>query len=412
MSGTPVSGGLVDDQRVKAPRPLIPPAILLDEYPLTHAGAQTVLDGRRGAERIISGQDDRLLVVVGPCSIHHVGAALEYADLLHAYCQTDATDDLHILMRVYFEKPRTTVGWKGLINDPQLNGSYNINQGLRLARGLLCELATMGLPTAVEYLDVISPQFLADLVSWGAIGARTTESQIHRELASGLSSPVGFKNGTQGDIAIAVDAMRAAEGRHTFLSVTKQGLAAIVETTGNDATHVIMRGSNAGPNYEASFIADTAAKLRTAGLRPSVMVDCSHGNSQKKHERQLVVAESVASQLADASAESTRNNIMGVMIESNLVEGNQKIPAEGPEGLVYGKSITDACLHWNDTLKALERLREGVRARRKLNGATSGTKDIGVGVASKRAMANGAGAKPFNDLEALRRDRRQAPASN
>lgn len=236
-------------------------------------------------------------------------------------------------------QPRTTVGWKGLINDPQLNGSYNINQGLRLARGLLTELATMGLPTAVEYLDTISPQFYADLVSWGAIGARTTESQIHRELASALSSPVGFKNGTTGDIGIAVDAMKAAAGKHVFLSVTKQGLSAIVETTGNENTHVILRGANTGPNYAAEHVASAAAKLKTAGLRPAVMVDCSHGNSQKKHERQLIVADDVAKQLSDFSDASTRNNICGVMIESNLVEGNQKIPAEGPSGLVYGKSI-------------------------------------------------------------------------
>jgi len=359
----------VDDTRVKPPRPLIPPQILIEDYPLSFIGAQTVLDGRRGSEAIISGDDDRLLVIVGPCSVHDIKSALEYASLLRAYAATDASDDLHILMRVYFEKPRTTVGWKGLINDPQLNGSFQINKGLRLARGFLVELASMGLPTAVEYLDVISPQYIADLVSWGAIGARTTESQIHRELASGLSSPVGFKNGTDGSVEIAVDAIRAAQGRHVFLSVTKQGLSAIVETTGNDSTHIILRGSNKGPNYAAQYVKEVARKLSKANLRPRVMIDCSHGNSEKKHERQIIVAEDVAKQLASPE---TAHNILGVMIESHLVEGKQSIPVEGPSFLKYGQSITDACISWQDTVKILDRLRQGVQDRRKLRLSLNG----------------------------------------
>jgi len=301
--------------------------------------------------------------------VHDIKSALEYASLLRAYAATDASDDLHILMRVYFEKPRTTVGWKGLINDPQLNGSFQINKGLRLARGFLVELASMGLPTAVEYLDVISPQYIADLVSWGAIGARTTESQIHRELASGLSSPVGFKNGTDGSVEIAVDAIRSAQGRHVFLSVTKQGLSAIVETTGNDSTHIILRGSNKGPNYAAQYVKEVARKLCKANLRPRVMIDCSHGNSEKKHERQIIVAEDVAKQLASPE---TAHNILGVMIESHLVEGKQSIPVEGPSFLKYGQSITDACISWQDTVKILDRLRQGVQDRRKLRLSLNG----------------------------------------
>jgi len=263
----------IDDKRIKALRPLIPPQILMEEHPQSMRSAETVLSGRNGAEAILSGEDDRLLVVVGPCSVHDVKAALEYADLLAEYMKT-CGDDLHILMRVYFEKPRTTVGWKGLINDPQLNGSFNINSGLRLARGLLLEITSMGIPTAVEFLDTISPQFIADCVSWGAIGARTTESQVHRELASGLSAPIGFKNATNGSIAVAIDAMRAAKEGHVFLSVTKQGLTAIVETNGNPATHVILRGSNDGPNYEKKYITDCASKLNKAGLPARIMVDC------------------------------------------------------------------------------------------------------------------------------------------
>ncbi|CAD6568423.1 MAG: hypothetical protein CYPHOPRED_002559 [Cyphobasidiales sp. Tagirdzhanova-0007] len=299
-------------------------------------------------------------------------------------------------MRVYFEKPRTTVGWKGLINDPQLNGSFAINKGLRLARGLLLELAENGLPTGVEFLDAISPQYIADLVSWGAIGARTTESQVHRELASGLSTPVGFKNGTDGSVDIALDAIKAASAGHVFLSVTKQGLSAIVETNGNPCTHIILRGANSGPNYEASFVQDCAARLAKAGLPSKVMIDCSHGNSQKKHERQIIVADDVVKQLASLE---TAFSIAGVMIESNLVEGSQKIPPEGPAGLKYGQSITDACLDWEATVKVLDNLREGVRARRQLR-PTESALDAHGHLVNGSSKANGY--HDFNDISVLR----------
>jgi len=360
-----IANGLnaLDDQRIRNYRPLLPPQILMEEYPLNLKAAHVVFEGRRGAEKILHGEDDRLVVVVGPCSVHDVKAALEYAEKLRDYAVT-AIDDLHILMRVYFEKPRTTVGWKGLINDPQLNGSFQINTGLRLARGLLLEIASSGLPTACEFLDVITPQYHADLVSWGAIGARTTESQVHRELASGLSSPVGFKNGTDGSVSIAMDAMRAASSSHVFLSVSKQGLSAIVETDGNPSTHVILRGSNSGPNYSADHVSKVAAQLTKAGLTNRLMIDCSHGNSQKKFENQAVVAEDIARQLSDNSENSTAPYIMGVMLESNLKEGAQKIPAEGPSKLVYGQSITDSCLSWETTVDVLETLRRGVQTRR------------------------------------------------
>ncbi|KAL7412960.1 hypothetical protein BDY24DRAFT_391717 [Mrakia frigida] len=350
----------LDDKRVKAVRPLIPPQILAEELPLDLRGAQTVLDGRRGTEDIIRGDDDRLLVIVGPCSVHDPEQALEYARLLRDYAEKNK-DDLHILMRVYFEKPRTTVGWKGLINDPDMNGSFAINRGLRIARKLLLDIAAMGLPTACEFLDTISPQFTAELVSWGAIGARTTESQVHRELASALSMAVGFKNGTDGSIDIAVDAIRAAGHGHTFLSVTKQGLSAIVETGGNEATHIILRGSNKGPNYAAEHVEAVAVKLAKAGLVQKIMIDCSHGNSNKKHENQIIVAEDIAAQLTSGA---TASKIMGVMIESNLNEGKQSVGPEGPSGLKYGVSVTDACLSWEQTVPALDALAAGIRARR------------------------------------------------
>lgn len=353
----------LDDRRINTIKPLIPPQILMEEYPLTMQAASAIVSGRRSTEDIIKGEDDRLVVVVGPCSVHDVRAGLEYAKRLKAYADL-ASDDLAIVMRVYFEKPRTTVGWKGLINDPDLNGSYQINKGLRLARGFLLEVANLGLPAATEFLDTISPQFTADLISWGAIGARTTESQVHRELTSGLSMPVGFKNGTDGSISIAVDAIKAASASHAFLSVTKQGISAIVETNGNDSCHVIMRGANKGPNYHSEDIADVSAKLVKAGLRPSVMIDCSHGNSEKKHQNQLKVVESVADQLSHGP---TANSICGVMIESFLAEGKQSIPPTGPHTLTYGQSVTDACISWEDTVRALDTLREGVQARRARN---------------------------------------------
>ncbi|SAM82801.1 probable 3-deoxy-D-arabino-heptulosonate 7-phosphate (DAHP) synthase isoenzyme [Ustilago bromivora] len=352
----------LDDRRIKSIKPLIPPSILIEEYPLSLDAAQTVASGRKSAEEIVKQQDDRLLVVVGPCSIHDVRSGLEYARKLAAYAES-AKQDLHIVMRVYFEKPRTTVGWKGLINDPNLNGSFQINKGLRLARGFLLEVNLLGLPAATEFLDTISPQYTADLISWGAIGARTTESQVHRELSSGLSMPIGFKNGTDGSISIAVDAIKAASSEHVFLSVTKQGISAIVETNGNDACHLILRGANTGPNYSPEHVASVSSKLTSAGLPARIMIDCSHGNSEKKHENQIKVIDSISSQLAKGDENGC--NIFGVMIESNLVQGKQSIPPQGPTALKYGQSITDACVDWDTTVQALEKLREGVRKRRK-----------------------------------------------
>ncbi|RKP10408.1 3-deoxy-7-phosphoheptulonate synthase [Thamnocephalis sphaerospora] len=350
----------LDDRRIRQIRPLIPPQILIEDLPVSGAAAATIKKGRVDAEKIVRGQDDRLVVVVGPCSIHDTKAALEYARKLKAYADT-AAKDLLIVMRVYFEKPRTTVGWKGLINDPFLDGSFEINKGLRIARKLLLDVNEIGLPAGCEFLDTISPQYIADLVSWGAIGARTTESQVHRELSSGLSVPVGFKNGTDGNVRIAVDAIKAASKGHCFLSVTKQGLSAIVATEGNDSCHVILRGSTSGPNYEEEHVTATCNMLKASGVNDNIMIDCSHGNSCKVFSRQAEVADCIAKQLESAS---TSSNIFGVMIESHLVEGRQDISDDGPAGLTYGQSITDACLGWDATVKALERLREGVRARR------------------------------------------------
>ncbi|CAD6892812.1 unnamed protein product [Tilletia laevis] len=356
----------LDDKRIKKIKPLIPPQIIVEEYPLSLNAAQTVLAGRLATDAIIKGNDDRLLVVVGPCSVHDAHAALEYARLLKTYAD-EAAEDLHIVMRVYFEKPRTTVGWKGLINDPDLNGSFNINKGLKLARGLLLEINNMGLPAGTEFLDSISPQFTADLISWGAIGARTTESQVHRELASGLSCAIGFKNGTDGSIGIAVDAIRSASSPHAFMGVTKQGISAIVQTEGNDTCHVILRGANKGPNYHPQDVSEVIKKLTAAKLAPKIMIDASHGNSEKKHENQSKVVESVYEQLSGGSGAENARAIMGVMIESNLVEGKQSIPPEGPVGLTRGQSVTDACINWDTTLLALNKLRAGVQARRKTN---------------------------------------------
>ncbi|KAF9049627.1 3-deoxy-7-phosphoheptulonate synthase [Hymenopellis radicata] len=351
----------LENSRVKATRPLIPPQILQEDLPLTLMAAHTVLHGRMVTENILKGDDDRLMVVVGPCSVHNVEAAIEYAKLLKAYAD-EAQDDLHIVMRVYFEKPRTTVGWKGLINDPDLNGSFQINKGLRIARTLLLDVAKLGLPAGCEFLDTITPQFTADLVSWGAIGARTTESQVHRELTSALSMPTGFKNSTDGSVGIAVDACRAARSGHVFLSVGKEGLSSIIQTEGNPYVHVILRGGASGPNYGADFIREAGVKLGNAGLPRKIMVDCSHGNSSKQHQKQIEVADDIARQL---ESEDTSSLIMGVMIESNLVEGRQDI-ASGPAGLIYGQSVTDACISWETTVPVLDRLREGVRGRRAL----------------------------------------------
>ena len=349
-----------DDLRIEKIRPLIPPAILMENLPITERASGTVAQSRQAIARTLRGEDDRLVVVVGPCSIHDVKAAREYAALLKAQADRLA-DHLVVVMRVYFEKPRTTVGWKGLINDPHLDGSFAINDGLHLARSLLLDLAELGLPTGCEFLDTITPQYLADLVSWGAIGARTTESQVHRELASGLSVPVGFKNGTDGNVKIAIDAVQAAGHPHSFLSVTKQGLSAIVVTRGNPDCHVILRGASHGPNFGVDPVREAVRALAKVGLPQTVMIDCSHGNSGKDPRRQPLVARAIAAQIADGSS-----LVGGVMIESHLVEGRQD-PQPG-QTLTYGQSITDACLGWPDTLPVLDELAAAVGARRKRGG--------------------------------------------
>ncbi|MGM0575434.1 MAG: 3-deoxy-7-phosphoheptulonate synthase [Myxococcota bacterium] len=351
-----------DDLRIDELRPLIPPACLIEELPVSEEASTTVSDARQAVTDIVQGRDDRLLVVVGPCSIHDAKAAVDYGRLLSS-AASRLSDELMIVMRVYFEKPRTTVGWKGFINDPDLDGSFSINKGLREARKLLLDLADLGIPAGAEFLDTITPQFLADLVSWGAIGARTTESQVHRELASGLSVPVGFKNGTDGDVKIAIDAIRAAAHPHHFLSVTKQGIAAIVATTGNDACHTILRGgSSSGPNYDREHVEATCERLEAAGLPPHVMVDCSHGNSGKDHKVQPRVAADLAERVAAGS-----RRVFGAMVESHLVGGRQDF---GPGAtLTYGQSITDACVAWEDTVPMLERLASAVRSRRRQKAA-------------------------------------------
>jgi 3-deoxy-7-phosphoheptulonate synthase len=346
-----------DDLRIDHLRPLVPPAILMEEIPLDAAQATAVAKARVAVGDIIAGTDDRLLVVIGPCSVHDPVAALDYARRLRDVAAAHE-GDLLVVMRTYFEKPRTTVGWKGLINDPKLDGSFAINQGLRIARGFLRDVVSVGLPTGTEFLDPITPQFVADMVAWGAIGARTTESQVHRELASGLSMPVGFKNGTSGDVQIAVDAIRSAAVTHRFLSVTKQSVAAIFATKGNSQCHVILRGGKDGPNYSPASVAGAAACLEKAGLRAAVMVDASHDNSARDPKRQIPVAEDVARQVAAGS-----RLIFGVMIESFLVEGRQDVTAG--KSLVYGQSITDACLSWESTVPLLGVLAEAVRARRR-----------------------------------------------
>ncbi|HWO09657.1 MAG TPA: 3-deoxy-7-phosphoheptulonate synthase [Polyangiaceae bacterium] len=344
-----------DDVRIKRLRPLIPPAILLEELPLGSAEASFVAERRRAIGEVVSGRDRRLLVVVGPCSIHDPRAGLEYAERLAPMVERYA-DDLLIVMRTYFEKPRTTVGWKGLINDPDLDGSFAINRGLRIARTFLLDLLARRVAPGTEFLDPISPQFVADTVCWGAIGARTSESQVHRELASGLSMPVGFKNGTGGAIGIAIDAIRASRYPHQFLSVTKQGLAAIVETGGNEHTHLILRGGGGKPNYDAESVGKAVAALHEAGVTEGLMVDCSHANSNKDPKNQPLVAENLAQQV-----EAGSRGIMGVMLESFLVGGNQSVRPRAE--LTHGQSITDACLAWDETLPVLERLARASRRR-------------------------------------------------
>lgn len=350
-----------DNLRISGIQELISPEALIGEFPVTEAIATTVHDTRQAIQNILQGRDDRLLVVVGPCSIHDIDAALEYAEHLHE-ARAQLGEDLLIVMRVYFEKPRTTVGWKGLINDPDMDDSFHINKGIRLARELLSKLNEKGIPAGVEFLDLISPQYLADLVSWGAIGARTTESQGHRELSSGLSCPMGFKNGTGGSIKIAVDAVGAAHHPHHFLSLTKAGHSAIFTTAGNEDTHIILRGGSNGPNYDADTVAAAVALLEQAKLPGHLMIDFSHANSRKQPRKQIEVGDDVGGQIAAGS-----QAIFGVMIESHLKEGNQKLEPGTP--LEYGKSITDGCLAWTDTLPLLEGLAKSVRERRELTAA-------------------------------------------
>ncbi|MCO1374462.1 3-deoxy-7-phosphoheptulonate synthase [Burkholderia multivorans] len=346
----------IDDVRIGAVRPLISPALLLDELPVPAATQTLVEDTRKAIGDILHGRDDRLLLVVGPCSIHDHDQALDYARRLKAAADA-LKDDLLITMRVYFEKPRTTVGWKGYINDPRLDGSFRINEGLRAARQLLLDINALGLPASTEFLDLLSPQYIADLIAWGAIGARTTESQSHRQLASGLSCPIGFKNGTDGGVQVASDAIVAARASHAFMGMTKMGMAAIFETRGNDDVHVILRGGKNGPNYDAAHVDASCAVLRAAGLREQVMVDCSHANSNKSHERQIEVAQDLARQLSQGE-----HRIVGVMIESHLEAGRQDLKPGVP--LKYGVSITDACLSWAQTEPVLDVLAEAVRHRR------------------------------------------------
>ena len=343
--------------RVESVRPLLSPAILLEELPLTASAAHVVADGRKNVAAVLRGDDDRLLVVVGPCSIHDPKACLEYAERLQAI-EPELRADLCVVMRVYFEKPRTTVGWKGLINDPYLDETFQINEGLRRARGFLRDVSELGLPCGTEFLDPITPQFTADLVAWGAIGARTTESQVHRQLASGLSMPIGFKNGTYGTVQLAVDAVVSAASSHRFLGVTEQGLAAIVQTTGNPDCHIILRGGTSGPNYDAASVSKSVELLGKAGARQAVMDDASHGNSQKDYKRQGDVARDIARQIAGGS-----KAIFGLMLESNLVEGRQDLVSPGD--LIYGQSITDGCIGWDATASLLDELAAAVRQRRK-----------------------------------------------
>jgi 3-deoxy-7-phosphoheptulonate synthase len=344
-----------DDLRIRAITPLATPAAVMGEIPATPDALATVDAARTAVQCILAGDDDRLVVVIGPCSIHDPRAALEYAGRLAAM-RAQLGDALEIVMRVYFEKPRTTVGWKGLINDPDLDGSFRIDKGLRLARGLLRDINALGVPAGCEFLDIISPQYLADLVAWGAIGARTTESQVHRELASGLSCPVGFKNGTDGNVKVAVDAVQAAAHPHHFLAVTKQGQAAIATTAGNRDCHVILRGGRV-PNHGAASVASACAALEQAGLAPQLVIDASHANSSKRPENQPRVVDDIAAQV-----EAGESRIIGVMVESHLVGGRQDLVPGAT--LAYGQSITDGCLGWDDSVRVLERLAHAARHRR------------------------------------------------
>jgi 3-deoxy-7-phosphoheptulonate synthase len=348
---------LTDDERIENVVALPPPEHLIRFFPIQGSAVESMIaETRARLRQILHGRSDRLLVVIGPCSIHDPVAALEYAKKLREQ-RTRLAGELEVLMRVYFEKPRTTVGWKGLINDPYLNGSFRINEGLRIARDVLVRINQAGVPAGCEFLDVISPQYIGDLVAWGAIGARTTESQVHRELASGLSAPVGFKNGTDGNVKIAVDALLAARQKHHFLSVHKSGQVAIVETRGNDDCHIILRGGKT-PNYDAASVQSACAELAKAGLTERLMIDCSHANASKDYRRQAEVAADVGRQVAGGE-----RRVVGVMVESHLVEGRQELAPGKP--LTFGQSITDACLGWDDSVKLLDGLADAVKARRK-----------------------------------------------
>ncbi|WP_198244252.1 3-deoxy-7-phosphoheptulonate synthase AroG [methane-oxidizing endosymbiont of Gigantopelta aegis] len=346
----------IDDLRIIKTQEVVTPTQVHSELPISDRAVQTVMDARAETHKILSGEDDRLLVVVGPCSIHDPDAALEYAEKLKML-KTELKDDLLIIMRVYFEKPRTTVGWKGLINDPDLNNSFNINKGLRMARKVLLGINNLGMPAATEYLDLITPQYVSDLISWGAIGARTTESQVHRELASGLSCPVGFKNATDGSFKIAIDAIKAAMSPHHFLSVTKEGRTAIFSTSGNEDAHIILRGGNDAPNYDAVNVEKVAEGMEQADLRANIMIDFSHANSLKQFQRQMIVGEDVGEQIASGD-----KRIIGIMVESHLKSGRQDLIEGQP--LTYGQSITDGCLGWDDSETLLKYIAEKVRKRR------------------------------------------------
>ena len=352
-----------EDVRIQWTKVVLPPVFLEEERPVSEAASTTIFDARSEITAILNGQDDRLLVLAGPCSIHDPKAAREYAVLLKEAID-EFSADLRLVMRVYFEKPRTTIGWKGLINDPYLNESYKINDGLRLARNLLLDLTEMGVPAGTEFLDIISPQYIAGLVSWGAIGARTTESQVHRQLVSGVSCPVGFKNATSGDVQVAIDAIQSASHSHTFLGHTKHGQSAIFVTTGNPDCHIILRGGRRMVNYTKECVADTAAQMERAGVPPRIMIDCSHANSNKDYRRQGLVCHDVARQIAAGNQQ-----ILGVMIESNLVAGAQKLIPGQP--LVYGQSITDGCIDWPETHTLLTELAAAVRARRSAEPASA-----------------------------------------
>ena len=344
-----------DDLRIIETQELSTPEDVRQELPITDLSAKTILNSRKVIEDILDEKDDRIFVVIGPCSIHDPIAAMDYAKKLKKISQ-EVSENLFIIMRVYFEKPRTTVGWKGLINDPMLDGSFEINKGIRIGRKLLLDIVNLEIPAGTEYLDLISPQYIADIISWGAIGARTTESQCHRELSSGLSCPVGFKNGTDGNLQITIDAIKAASGAHHFLSVTKEGNSAIFSTSGNPYCHTILRGGSNKVNYDEKSIDDVSARLDKANLPQQIVVDCSHANSLKDHKKQMVVVDNLAGQLSNGE-----KRIKGLMIESNLVEGNQNI--NDPD-LVYGKSVTDACIGWEDTEKALYALSDAIKKRR------------------------------------------------